>query len=865
MALALASVLSFVPTRVGALPPDFVAPPSSITGTVTDGDGVPVPNVIVASTDFGLFGFTDAEGQYVFEGLVAGTEYTMTAGDFQGTFVPGFSAPVVISDTAAVVADIVLQRIPKTGVTGTVVDEHGVPLAGIEVRDAVDFNAPTVVTGADGTFRLTGLQLGQFHLFTAFDPSGQYQSASTDFIQIADDGSTVVDFTLIAAPFNVTGVVLDELGAPLEGVGVSSGFFGSVVRTRADGRFFLQLPAGPATLTVSDPSDRYRAQEVAVDVPEATTLDLTISLQPMPTIEVTVLADGRPVAGAPIDATFGFFRVSRTTGPDGTARLPIETLGDYTLLVSPNDIDHVAEYYPDSITAEGATPVVVTEGSHVLVTVTLERAAVVEGTVRGPDGAPVDADVTARGAGLAPGIFSLTACNLRGPTDPAGSYRVGCLRPGQPYVLQANTFNRFDVQFFDTAISPARATPLTLVEGETRAGVDFHLRPRTPDPTVYGLSRSYFLAGTTTRGVHLYGSEFPLDETALDTFVETEFNGPDTTMHVTKVLGAGEALVDVTVAPSSGGGLYGRSIVLNRSTGGVALCASCFLVGDRTTPVGSAAGKVTDSNDRPVAGIQVMFRSSTFGTLSVVTGSDGKYSISGLRPGSYTVQFAGNERWGSARYKASQKEPLGRPVVIAAGKSVNGVNGELRRRGPITFTGVTPSTTGIAVEVDAIGTGLDPIRGGFRVSAIGPAGAFPANMSYTATGALRISTFAQPDVYDVRLEWTKDDGTTGSIVCAGCLRVTEPLQLSPFFGGPFTPGSVGNSVFFSGEGIHDIVGVTGDDGISVTGFDFFFGFFHVTFDVAADARVGDHAFTVTRADGVSAPAPFAVTSPDVPV
>lgn len=107
---------------------------------------------------------------------------------------------------------------------------------------------------------------------------------------------------------------------------------------------------------------------------------------------------------------------------------------------------------------------------------------------------------------------------------------------------------------------------------------------------------------------------------------------------------------------------------------------------DATLPLGgSIAGRVTDQAGAPLKGISVMpdfddFAGQGHGERGALTGDDGTYVASGLRPGSYIVGFSGD----LGNRHLGEYYP-GRPVgdgvtrvTVTAGKTTGGIDAALR-------------------------------------------------------------------------------------------------------------------------------------------------------------------------------------------
>jgi hypothetical protein len=148
---------------------------ATFAGRVTDTGGSPVEGVAVralptdGSTPDAPLTYSDGDGQYVVEGLAAGT-YTIQFGDNPGYFDQAYPSPqAVTSGQSKSLAVTVLERTAE--VTGTVTDVRGVPLGGIVV-DALPVSAGvsgaqssvSATTARDGSFVLRQLHAGTYRL-----------------------------------------------------------------------------------------------------------------------------------------------------------------------------------------------------------------------------------------------------------------------------------------------------------------------------------------------------------------------------------------------------------------------------------------------------------------------------------------------------------------------------------------------------------------------------------------------------------------------------------------------------------------------------------------------------------------------------
>lgn len=138
---------------------------------------------------------------------------------------------------------------------------------------------------------------------------------------------------------------------------------------------------------------------------------------------------------------------------------------------------------------------------------------------------------------------------------------------------------------------------------------------------------------------------------------------------------------------------------------------------------GAISGTVSGP-DGPVAGVHVRARSES-GSMSVVTGADGTYTLTHLYPGTYTVDFDGlrvllaPEYYDNVMTKADAQ-----PVTVTSGVTTSGIDAVLAETGTTSGTVTGPEGPAEGVEVWA----LDPIAGHISSAMTGASG------EYTLTG-----------------------------------------------------------------------------------------------------------------------------------
>jgi hypothetical protein len=381
---------------------------------------------------------------------------------------------------------------------------------------------------------------------------------------------------------------------------------------------------------------------------------------------------GQPVAGlcVSIDA---FMPGTTTTAPDGTFRIAIGQ-GTYRVRFGgcPGDDRYLPEYWKDATAYYTAQTVTVTGGHDTaLGDAVVARAAVIEGVVTRPDGAPLTTACTT--------AFSTDNGSFGGQarTSVTGYYRLGGLR-GTSYQVQFNdcVADEYLGEFYDDAASSDLATPVAVAPGQTRSGIDAQLAKAgaitgtvaTTDGGNLGpacvtatsaeggfkqvniVSGAYRLTGlgTSTYKVHFNDCAFGSNSFAprndyVDEWWESQ---------------ASEATA-TPVAVTAGQDTTGISTVLGRAA----------TISGTVTLNGNGAGFMCVD---AVQGTTAVRRTST--ALS------GTYQLRGLRPGSYAVRFTGCTSAGPTATEWWPNQPSlasATPVAVAAGEGRTGIDAAL--------------------------------------------------------------------------------------------------------------------------------------------------------------------------------------------
>lgn len=239
-----------------------------ITGSVVDVDNNPVANATVAVSGGGPTATTAADGAFKLTGVATtNVALEITADGYTAKQVPLLGATTALQLQVVIVKPAAAAPpAPTTRVLGGLVTDAGhLPIAGATVR--VQGTTIQTVTGADGTFQLSGVAIADVTL----EVEAQNQSLGTTVV--AADKLAVLLTVGTAAPTPVApttrtirGKVLDpSSGEPVAAAEVTVVGTSTVVFTEADGAFVLEnLPIAPVKLSVTGPGYETRSIDLAV-------------------------------------------------------------------------------------------------------------------------------------------------------------------------------------------------------------------------------------------------------------------------------------------------------------------------------------------------------------------------------------------------------------------------------------------------------------------------------------------------------------------------------------------------------------------------------------------------------------------------
>lgn len=478
-------------TLDGATPRDHVEirlpPGATVRGNVVDANGAAIPSarVRIGAAGAGMVAeaprqvFTDDAGAFVVTGLPRRPLAAVALSE------DAASANVPVDTTSGDVDKVVLKLDVTGTIAGTVVDEGGQPLEGVQVSAFPDFRAqrkgsgegemsswrlrgfPQDLTDASGAFTLVGLAPGDYRV------RATRSRAAARGRGFAGEGTSAAtgtkDLRIVLPPEgSVKGKVTYADGSAVGSFTVGVGFTQEPVSSK-DGAFVLDGLA-PDHYQLSVKGMGFVGKSVDIDVKGGAATDVgTITVVQGRSIKGTVVAAGKPVPGATVwagrqifgngssnDARFGggppMAQGTRktTTGEDGSWSMSGFGLSDITIVAEEPTLGRSA-----AVRIEDGDP-----NAQALV-LTLAPFGALKGVLK-QGTAPAEGVIVSAQSVSSPGAFYSVA------TGPDGAYRFDKLAPDSYKVSAMLGMPMRGMKFYSKTV---------VVESGKEAVVDLQYQP----------------------------------------------------------------------------------------------------------------------------------------------------------------------------------------------------------------------------------------------------------------------------------------------------------------------------------------------------------------------------------------------------
>lgn len=659
---------------------DFVlAPlPGAIAGTVTDAITTdPIAGALVEvylNQVLVAFAYTDASGMYIIDGLTSDSYVVIISAD---NYQPNVVGAIVVAPGTTIV-NAALSRNPGA-ISGTVIARNtGKPISGAAVHLYVgDVVFDAVLTDNAGNYSLRDEPEGDYGIIVY---ATNYQAAGGS-THVYPGQTSVVNFKLDLSPGSVFGTVTDQnTGDPIAGATVSL-YDGSIfivsVLTDSFGNYTIDnLPPQMYNLVFTAPNYQDGHVGVLIISNNATQVNIALAENPSTIIgTVTDLNTSLPIPGATITVYLGDIVIDTVVTDDsGDYTVSGLALGFYTLTASATD--YQTAFVGVNITIPGSLV------PNVDFQLQFNPGSIAGTVMDSATGVPIAGAIVSvyDGMVLIDSVF----------TDSSGNYIISGLAPnGYTIIVEAGGYQ--------TAITGA-----LVIAGKTTT-VNFALMANPGTLTgnvssssgggIYGATVAVFLDHvfitsvlTDPNGNYIVPNLAPGDYVVVASSLGSEsavgtatiISDTTTTLNFILMSSPGSIQGHVTDAPIPGAivslyqgdvfiangvtnfsGYYfitglapGTYTAVAEATGfstefaPVSITSSGLTTQDflmTTTDLGSISGTVTDvGTGEPIAGATIAVFSGSMLITIGVTDSNGKYFISDLTPGDYTVQALAN-------------------------------------------------------------------------------------------------------------------------------------------------------------------------------------------------------------------------------
>jgi protocatechuate 3,4-dioxygenase beta subunit len=555
----------------------------AVSGRLTDDEGRALANVTVAlGGSRSATTTTDTDGNYSFNGLAAGGDYTVTPSLTSFVFIPASLSFTDISGDC--LADFTGTPTVRS-IIGMVVNSNNTGLEGIKVTLSGSRSA-TTTTDASGNYRFDRLPVGASYMVTASQLGYVFAPASRSFDNLNAD--QYAGFIATFVEYKIGGRVAKSDGAGVSGVAVAlSGSQSASATTDASGNYSFANVAlgGDYTITLSKTDYTFNP-----------TRRTFTALGANQTADFTATPGTHAMAGHITEGGKALAGVLVTLSGSRGATATTDANGDYSFTSLPSDGIYTL--------TPGKAGYIFTPPSQTFDSPTSDRTA---NFAASPDSYRIAGRVTENGAGLGGASVALTGSqSATATTDAVGNYSFTVRAQGSYTVNASKTHYTFapTTMSFNNVAGDQTANFAATFDRYTISG-------RVADANNTGL------AGVT---ITLSGSQSLTTKT--DASGNYSFAG----------LGAGGSY---TLTPSFPQLTFSPASQTFADLGADSFAG--FIGGLATYTI---RGRVTEKG-AGLAGVTVDFAGThlALGQVGgrVVTGADGAYTFAALAGGDYTI------------------------------------------------------------------------------------------------------------------------------------------------------------------------------------------------------------------------------------